>query len=49
MSLSRTPRAARTWLLLHGTSLVSSKKCASWSVVVVAKKIRATGLGRSIG
>jgi len=45
MSLSRT---ARAWLLLRGTSLVSSQKCARWSVVV-AKKIRATGLGRSIG
>jgi len=46
MSLSRTNR---TSLLLRGTALVSSQKCASWAVVVVAKKIRATGLGRSIG
>jgi len=45
MSLSRTTRSS---LLHRGTALVSSQKCASW-VVVVAKQLRATGLGRSIG
>jgi len=44
MSLTRTTHSS---LLLRGTALVSSKKCASWAVV--AKQIRAPGLGRSIG
>jgi len=45
MSLSRSTHSS---LSLRDAALVSSPKCARWAVVV-AKKIRATGLGRRIG